>query len=345
MKKFLCELFVLFLILTLAACSVESDSVSERQPPQDESVDKSSIQGQTITAKAISYADQQLTFEYEGKKYNLPLSGEDFTDEEFAICRMKMISEQIINNRLNETVTAEMLVNEDITKIYKCDVINPNGMIFLPGMSDSEPEDIKIQNEDPDAWEKYAYTLTKIEGTKYKLSNIKRTLSVDLNDLQIHEKVIYPDSAFDVMFYGYMFEDGKFIINQLQLFADVNKEEGTRHYSNKTNLDYPNFFGTVQSYDGKTANILLTDGKTSINVPTYYCEEELSLGQEVMITLDCGTDLFGSGENRTFDYAVIRTDSKLYNYDNYDFSTLAYATSNDNTLGAFDYIFIDEVQP
>ena len=54
----------------------------------------------------------------------------------------------------------------------------------------------------------------------------------------------------------------------------------------------PSFFGTVQTIGDNTAEIKLTDGKTVCTVPTYYCDGELSEGLEVMVILDCSTDLF-----------------------------------------------------
>lgn len=366
-KRYLGGLIALSIVLTLAACESNNESDSESKTsetqtsyiaetssnvenePQDDSIieiiDDSSILGITITVDTVSYIDEQLTFEYEGEEYTLPLSRNDFVDDSYWPGGWKSLSEQVINNKLGEAVKAEMKVSENLTEIYRCDIINKNGMAFNSGMLDDDPEDIKLRNEDPDAWKKYAYTMTKIDGTRYEFSNIKRTLLADLNDLSESQKVIYPDSLFDVSFYGYLFEDGQFIINELLPVSNRNEEDGTINYRVMSNSDYPKFFGTVQNSDGKTADIILTDDVTVINVPTYYCEEELSPGQEVMVTLDCDTKLFGSGEAKTFDYAVIHTDPKLYNYDNHVFSTLAYANSNPDTLGAYDYVFVDEVQP
>lgn len=361
-KRYMGGLIALSMALILSACGADNEPTSENKTgeaqassmtetssniesePQDESVDDNSMQGMTITVTISSYVDEQLTFEYEGEQYTLPLTRDKFANDVYTSARKKMLSEQIINNRLGEIVKAEMTVSEDMTEIFSCNVVDYNGMIFYDGDLDDDPEDIKRKKEDPFA-EEYLYTLTKIEGTKYELSNIKRTLAVDLNDLQIYEKLIYPDNVFDVGFDGYMFEDGQFMITHLMFLTEANEEEGTRAYSNQTNLDYPKFFGAIQSSDGETADVLLTDNVTLITVPTFYCEEELSAGQEVMVILDCSTDLFGSGESKNFDYAVIVTDPKLYNYDNHDFSALAYATSNENTLGKYDYVFIDEVQP
>lgn len=363
-KGYLCVLTALFTVSALTACGADSEQASEGKvseaptssvteteseagsEPNDESmsesIDDSSIQGMTITVKTIAYKDEQLTFEYEGREYTLPLSRDDFVSDYYWPGGIKALSEQVINNRLGETVTAEMQVSEDITMIYQCDILNQNGMPFHAGMLDNNPEDIKRLRADPFA-EEYFYTMTKIEGTKYEFSNINRTLSADLNDLNIYIKVIYPDSCFDVKFYGYLFEDGQFIIQSLALFDE--RVGNQQHYKELNNFDMPNFFGRVQSCDGETADILLTDGKTNITVPTYYCEDELTEGTEVMVRLDCGIELFGSGESRSFDYAVVIADPSLFNYDAHEFSTLAYATANEGTMGLYDYVFIDEVQP
>jgi hypothetical protein len=109
------------------------------------------------------------------------------------------------------------------------------------------------------------------------------------------------------------------------------------------NPEFPCFFGTVQSCDEETAEILLNDGKTVCNVPTYYCDGDLQENMQVMVTLDCDTTLFDSEEIRNFDYAVIYTNPEDYNSGNKDFDTLAYAYASKNELGRFVYTTKDKL--
>ena len=56
-----------------------------------------------------------------------------------------------------------------------------------------------------------------------------------------------------------------------------------------------------------------------------------------MVTLDCSTELFGSGKTESFDYAVIYTDPADYDPSGREFDKLAYARSDSNNLGRFIY--------
>jgi hypothetical protein len=210
-------------------------------------------------------------------------------------------------------------------------------------MLDSSPEDEERKSENPEAEELYQYTLTQVDGTIYELSNINRTLTVDLNDLNVYAKVPLPDSSEDVSFSGYLFADNRFIIQNLLFFTGYD-EDGNKGYDEQNTDDFTNFFAVVQSVADDNAEILLTDGKTTCTVPTYYCEDELYEGEQIMVTLDCDSTLFGNGEHKSFDYAVINTDSSAYNYGNLNFDTLAYATANKNEIGRYDYVTVDEVR-
>lgn len=145
------------------------------------------------------------------------------------------------------------------------------------------------------------------------------------------------------MFGGYLFTDGKFIIEDINLLVAVN-DDGSKTYEPLTTSDYPSFFGTVQTIGDNTAEIKLTDGKTVCTVPTYYCDGELSEGLEVMVILDSSTDLFGSGKSESFDYAVICTDPAEYDPSGHEFGNLAYAKADSNNLGRFIYTEIGDIE-
>lgn len=281
---------------------------------------------QTIMAEAQGYDGEKLTFLYDGDTYTLPLSRDDFANDQVYYPGLKLYSEQIINNKLGEKVTAVLKVNEDMTKILKCDVITKNGTVFTTGMSDSADE-----NAD------HTYILKRKSGSLCEISNDDRVLQADLNDLIMSEKVDYEDEIADISFMGYLFTDGKFILNELYL------KDGDE-YSERLNRDYPCFFGTIQTIGDNTAEIKLTDNKTVCTVPTYYCDGKLSEGLEVMVILDSSTDLFGSGKTESFDYAVIYTDPADYDPSGHEFGKLAYARSDSNNLGRFIYTEIGDIE-
>ena len=117
-----------------------------------------------------------------------------------------------------------------------------------------------------------------------------------------------------------------------------------KNYEEQLNRDFPSFFGTVQTIGDNTAEIKLTDKKTVCTVPTYYCDGELSEGLEVMVILDCSTDLFDSGKSESFDYAVICTDPAEYDPSGHEFGNLAYAKADSNNLGRFIYTEIGDIE-
>lgn len=301
--------------------SAETVSAGENTEKTDDTHDEKVSEFQNITVETQKYENERLTFIYENESYTLPLSRDGFKDDIVYYPGLKLYSEQIINNKLGEKITAVLTVDEEMTEIKLCDVINQNGALLSNSGS--------------------VCTLTRKGGSVCELKDADRVLEADLNDLIVSQKSDYAETVEDVVYSGYLFKDGKFMINEL--FVAEYDENGEKSYEEYPNRDLPNFFGSVQAVSGGYAEILLTDKKTVCTVPTYYCEDELYEGQEVMITLDCYISLFGSGDNKTFDYAVIYTDPSEYNYRNIDFDTLAYAMADPNELGGFVYTATDEV--
>ena len=288
----------------------------------------------TLQAEAVRYDNGQLTFVYGGKEYILAMDSELFEHDEKYV-NGKSLSQAIINNDIGEDISAEIVADEGITKIYSCDVVSPNGEKYASGMYEDIKADVPA--------EEYDYKLRHKSGSIYELSNANRTITADFNDLEEWQKGKYPESADDVMFGGYLFADGKFIIEDINLLISVN-DDGSKTYEPLTSRDYPSFFGTVQAVVDDTAEIKLTDGKTVCKVPTYYCDGALSEGLKVMVILDCSTDLFGSGKTETFDYAVICTDPAEYDPSGREFEQLAYARADSNVLGRFIYTEVGEVR-
>lgn len=288
----------------------------------------------TLQAEAVGYDNGQLTFVYGGEEYTLAMDSELFEHDEKYV-NGKSLSQAIINNDIGEDISAEVVADEGITKIYSCDVVSPNGEKYASGMYEDIKADVPA--------EEYDYKLRHKGGSVYELSNANRTITADFNDLEEWAKGKYPESADDVMFSGYLFADGKFIIEDINLLISVN-DDGSKTYEPLTTVDYPGFFGTVQAVADDTAEIKLTDGKTVCIVPTYYCDGELSEGLKVMVILDSSTDLFGSGKTATFDYAVICTDPAEYDPSGREFDKLAYAKADSNELGRFIYTEVGEIK-
>ena len=92
------------------------------------------------------------------------------------------------------------------------------------------------------------------------------------------------------------------------------------------------------------AKVLLNDGKTVCDVPTYYNDGELSEGLEVMVTLDAEPSLFGSKKEYKSEFAVFYTDPEVYNYRHFDFGTLAYAKHSDSDITKFIYTQTDDLK-
>ena len=295
------------------------DSVSNMP---ESTVSKPSSEFENITVETEKYENEQLTFTYEGKSYTLPLSRDNFKDDIVYYPGSKLHSEQIINNKLGEKVTAVLTVDDGITKIKLCDVIGQNGKVFSNSGG--------------------ICTMTRTGGSACEFTDPQRTLKADLNDLIVYQEINYPDEVDDVVYVGYLFKDNNFILNQL--YVAEYDENGEKNYEEQLNRDLPSFFGTVQTIGDNTAEIKLTDGKTVCTVPTYYCDGELSEGLEVMVILDSSTDLFGSGKSESFDYAVICTDPAEYDPSGHEFVNLAYGKADSNNLGRFIYTEIEDIE-
>ena len=295
------------------------DSVSNMP---ESTVSKPSSEFENITVETEKYENEQLTFTYDGKIYTLPLSRDNFKDDIVYYPGSKLHSEQIINNKLGEKVTAVLTVDDGITKIKLCDVIGQNGKVFSNSGG--------------------ICTMTRTGGSACEFTDPQRTLKADLNDLIVYQEINYPDEVDDVVYVGYLFKDNNFILNQL--YVAEYDENGEKNYEEQLNRDLPSFFGTVQTIGDNMAEIKLTDKKTVCTVPTYYCDGELSEGLEVMVILDSSTDLFGSGKSESFDYAVICTDPAEYDPSGHEFGTLAYAKADSNNLGRFIYTEIGDIE-
>ena len=101
----------------------------------------------TLQAEAVAYDNGQLTFVYDGKEYTLAMDSELFEHDEKYV-NGKSLSQAIINNDIGEVISAEIVTDEGITKIYSCDVVSPNGEKYASGMYEDIKADVPAEEYD-----------------------------------------------------------------------------------------------------------------------------------------------------------------------------------------------------
>lgn len=304
---------------TEAATTTKAESSAPVETSKPEEKPKP-VEKMAITAEVLSYKDGILTFKYEDKEYSLPLSKDKFDNDSFAYYRN--LSEKIIDNKFGETVYAKMSVTKDMGEILLCDVVKTNGEEYYG-------EQCVLKDEKGNNYidEELIYFFKRGEGSLCEISNKNETLKLDLNDLDIDEKLDYPETAYPISFHAYKFKDGKMFLTyfstEVEIFYDDPMGVGTsmEYWEVAQNAnpekydDRVGFLGVIQSVsdDSKTVTVLLNDKKTLCTVPTYYNDGgEIKEGAKVMVMILEDESLFGSGGEHEYDYAIIITDSHYY---------------------------------
>lgn len=305
------------LIIGLSGCAEEDSSTSLPEEPVNSAAetslsssapDSSEEEPLRITVLVKSYKDGLLCFEYEGKEYSLPFDRREFENEYIPVDRIAPnLSEKIINNRLGEKVLARMVLSGDMSRIRSCDVIGVNGRRY---------EGMELLTGGYEVIRENLYTLTRRGGSLCEISNGTETLECDLNDLPLCWKLDYPQTVYPVLFDGYRFKDGSFILCDLTFNPDVTDSSVSAETDLSTFDMYGRrtaFFGTVETYEAGSVTLLLSDGITRCTVPDYYSDGgELGEGDEIMVLLVSDSSLYGSGGDHSFDYAVICTKPEEY---------------------------------
>ncbi|MCR5817331.1 MAG: hypothetical protein K6F91_10645, partial [Ruminococcus sp.] len=264
---------------------------------KEESSKIDSVKEITIQAVAKCYENEQLTFEYEGISYKLPLPSECFARKEMGISRFYP---DIINNCHGETVKADIIITEDMSRIISCDIYTPNGKVFDMPVEFNNDGSINIE---------YDFTLHRGEGSKCCFTNKDMSIDADLNDLPMYLKLDYPDGTTPVLFDGFMFNDGTFMLFDLNTNR---KPDGGYEWSEDSNTYGLCFIGEVISVKNERAELLLRDKKTRIDIPIYFNDGEVRKGETVMAMIyDDGT-LYNSGRIAKYDYALIFTQPEKY---------------------------------
>ncbi len=337
-------LFILSLSALLTACAEDSSSSSDYKTSsavttvttaKAESHSDESKTNEVQRLKVISYKDEKLTVERNGKEevYDLKRNELDETATPLSLT----LPERVINTP-DEEIYADILFSADGKRIISCDVIKQN----LTRYSYEEMSGLALPAAED--WDKLEVSISRVKGSVFEISNDRETLTVDLNELDNLFKGKYPDHTDRGLFDGYKFADGKFLLTELLYYYRDNTENGgtVPEYTRFLATEYYFFFGTVQSVSDDRAKVLLTDGKTLCDVPTYYNDCEVKAEQEVMLTLDADKTLFGSGEKYKADYAVFWTKSDVYNQSGKNFGELAYAKMSTTTAGQLDYTLVDQ---
>jgi hypothetical protein len=289
---------------------------------------------QRFEGKILAYENEQLTYEYEGKTVTVKMPPQNFANDTYTK-GLKQMSQLIINNDFGEEVMGYIKLNSDGTQAIYCDVKSPNGKDFTNGMLYTGAKTITLEQSE--------VTMTRIKGSVFELSNEFGSVTADLNLLDNMNKGNFPDRLDRVIFSGYKFNSGNFIPEAVNVFESAD-DAAQYTYSNCYNDENYGFFGVIQSIENDRARVLLNDGKTVCDVPTYYNDGELCEGGQVMITLEADPELFGSGEEYYADYAVFHTDPTEYDYPEYDFESLAYAQHSKSDITRYIYTKIEDIK-
>lgn len=262
-----------------------------------------------ITANAISYIDNVFTYEYNGEIKTVTM------DHYYLFCDASSIPIRIVNNKYGIRPKAVIGLDKD-GNVVNADVIKLNG----EGVDDTFGTVITVK-ERQEWLKEHPYSdrnraaapseavMRRIKGSIYEISNRFGSIETDLNDMDYYLKGNYPDVVERVRFSAFRFNSGEIILLDLSVTSpdDVDEENETINPHTINTSSYPMFAGTIRSLSEERAVVLLTDGITTCDVPTYYNDCELKEGMKVMLTLDADISLYGSGEHYKADYAVFTT--------------------------------------
>lgn len=291
---------------TEAVTAVTTTSAAETQSKPAES-SKAPETLETIKVGLKSYEGDRLTFEYEGEEQEL-----EVWDNVFSTMGGTDPARLVINNRYGETIPAAIKLNPEKTRVVSCELLLDQ---IMNTFTDNESR--MLSDEDR------VLKMEKLDSTRLRIYNKARSVEADIRDMDIMYMGRYPDSFEDVVTMGFILPSGTYLARFICLLSEV--DETSRSYAFCDLMPYCHFFGTVQSVTDDRAEVLLNDGKTLCDVPTYFNDGEVTEGAEVMLTLDAESSLFGSGERFEDDYAVFHTRPETYNPSGREFESLAYA--------------------
>ena len=293
-----------------------------------------------ITVDVISYDGETLKYSYDGKEESIAVPLSTFGAY---IPGLQHLASEIINNKFGIKVKCILDFDKN-GNVTDADVKTPNGKT-IDGFFGAQP---------PKEWEKEHYgcwfeevSARRVSGSIYEVSNERGTVRIDLNDLSYKLKANYPDEIPRAVFHAFQFTSGETILEGINGFCivipDSEAPSGAKAESSDISA-LPMFAGTVQSLTEDRAEVLLTDGKTLCDVPTYYNDGEIKEGMDVMLTLDANISLYGSGEQYKADYAVFTTHPEAFveGYKKEDHAKYAYALRDEHNSVVYHGVMRDE---
>ena len=338
--------------LMLCACAdAESSSVSQTGSSAPQAVTSESVtrattltesavpaetaappeKTETVKAELVSLKNGQIVLELDGKEQTYEVSDSVFND----LGGVKT-ARLIINNRYGEKIPAAVRFNSEKTRIASCKLLLERFMGDFKGSKASNPTD-----------DEKLLKLEKLDNTRLRIYNKLGSVEADIRDLDIDLMGRYPEASDDVQTMGYYLPSGRYLAELVTLFAGNQSDGGYdgKIYDSPSTYKYPRFFGTIKSLSADRATVLLTDAKTTCDVPTYFNDGELKEGMDVMLVLDTDASLFGSGQSFKDDYAVFYTEPKEYLLKKYDdLSKLAYAKLDANNANKYIVTTVEELE-
>lgn len=264
-------------------------NTSKEDSSEIEQLDESEYE--TFKVIVTGFDGEALSFNYENESYLVDFSSDFFVEKSYNIELGIVYSNYIINNEFGIEIEGQLKATKDLSKIISCDVISPNGKEILG--NDCFITDIN----------KNLYTIEK------ENSNGTDEFVVDLNALNDKNKLPYATDK-EITFEGFQFNGTKNVIARaFYLYDYYNEEFDCITYAGADNSEYYGFFGTIQSLEEGKLTMLLNDGITLCTIPTYYktVPSNLEVGAEIVAKFSKSTDVFGSGESKEYDFAVIYT--------------------------------------
>ena len=269
--------------------------------------------------RLISIENGILTCEYEGETKTFSA---DCMREEAPVGAGRTVTEKVLERLFasQDEVCAELLF--DGRRLVSVDVKKPNNV------TDFDNYSMEGFAADPKNNLKSTEVSLVRNGSTVELSSPGSTVKCDINDMNSQYKGNIPVEADRIRFEAVRLPDGYVML--IRLFRYDHDEDSPggpcpqyKAYDCKEKYSY---FGTVISCTEDRAIVLLNDGVTTCDVPTYYNDGEIEESAKVMITLDADPSIFGSGNHFISEYAVFYTcPEKCMLGGNYDFSKLAYA--------------------
>lgn len=313
--------------------------------PLEKPSEEENVEPKVIEVEILGYENDQLTYRYEGETVTAKMFPELF-DKSGAGADYQRLAKQIIDNRFGIPVKGTIGFRKD-GGISWCSVITNNGSHFksydYSTQSWLEANNYETDEELPNT--EHLVDMKRISGSVYEFKNKYCSFTADLNDLKFIHKGDFPDHIEGVRFDGYRFESGEIIPESIMILDHIEeqievvngKEEIFNNYIYRqppVNYDNITFFGIVQSLSDDRAVVLLNDGKTTCDVPTFFNDGELREGMNVAVALSAGKELFGSGKQYKSEYAVFLTHPEEFigNYDKLVHTDIAYAEFGNSLL-------------